>query len=55
MSAGSVGEYFQLSITEMDLIIDEVTTAVKDWEKTARRLGISTSESDYMESAFRVF
>ena len=53
--ARSVGEYFQLSITEMALIIDEVTTAVKDWKKTARRLGISTSESDYMESAFRVF
>ena len=55
MSAGSVGEYFQLSKTEMELIINEVTTAVKDWKKTAKRLGISESESDYMESAFRVF
>jgi serine/threonine-protein kinase HipA len=52
--AKSVGEYFQLTLKEMDLIINEINTAVKDWGKVAQRIGISKNEIDYMEKAFRV-
>ena len=52
--ARSVGEYFQLSKTETERIIDEVTTAVRDWKKTAKGLGINKSETDYMERAFMI-
>jgi serine/threonine-protein kinase HipA len=52
--ARSVGEYFQLTVKEMDLIINEIIAVVKDWNKIAKRVGISKNEMDYMERAFRV-
>jgi len=53
-SARSVGGCFQLTTKEMDLIIDEITSAVKDWKKIAQKLGISMNEINYMERAFKV-
>lgn len=38
----------------MDLIINEVTSAVKDWKKIAQKIGIPISEINYMEGAFRI-
>lgn len=52
--ARSVGEYFQLAVKEMDLIINEINSAVKDWKKVAQKTRISMNEMDYMERAFRV-
>jgi serine/threonine-protein kinase HipA len=52
--AKSVGEYFQLSLKEMDVIMDEVKPAVKGWIKTAQQTGIPKNEIDYMERAFRI-
>ena len=52
--ARSVGEYFQLTKKEMDVIINEVASAVKDWKKVAQKIGITKSEIDYMERAFRI-
>jgi len=52
--ARSVGEYFQLTAKEMDLIINEINSAVRDWKKIALKVGISKNEMDYMERAFRV-
>ena len=38
----------------MDLIIKEVKTAVQDWDKVAKEIGISRSERLLMSSAFNV-
>lgn len=52
--AKSVGEYFKLKPKEMDLIIKEVKSAVKDWDKVAKEIGISRSERLLMSSAFNL-
>ena len=52
--AKSVGEYFRLSATEMDAIIDEVLTAVQNWREIASKLGIARSEQELMQGAFRI-
>ena len=46
--ARSVGDFFQLTKMEMDLIINEVTSAVKDWKNLAQKIGISKSEIEYI-------
>lgn len=51
--AKSVGEYFQLSNSDMNQIIGEVHNAVKVWNKLAREIGLSRKEQDLMASAFR--
>ena len=51
--AKSVGDYFQLSNREMDKITDEVTSVVKQWQKTAHEIGISRQEQELMHGAFR--
>jgi serine/threonine-protein kinase HipA len=51
--AKSVGEYFQLSDTEMNTIITEVKMAVSGWENIAREIGISRAEQELMRAAFR--
>ena len=51
--AKSVGEYFQLSVAEMNTIITEVKTAVSDWKNIAREIGISRAEQELMSGAFR--
>jgi serine/threonine-protein kinase HipA len=51
--AKSVGEYFQLSDTEMNTIITEVKMAVSGWGNIAREIGISRAEQELMRAAFR--
>jgi len=51
--AKSVGLYFRLSEKEMDEIMDEVLSAVADWQKAAKEIGISRNEITQMSGAFR--
>ena len=50
--AKSVGEYFRLSESEMETIIEEVLTVVSDWKSVAKQIGIPNKEQLLMESAF---
>lgn len=50
--AKSVGEFFRLSENEMNTIIEEVTTVVKDWKSIAKQIGITNKEQLLMEAAF---
>lgn len=52
--ARSVGEYFQLSVTQMDAVIDQVLTSVSQWQKVARRIGIPQNEVELMHGAFNL-
>jgi len=52
--AKSVGEYFRLNNEEMETIINEVLTVVKDWKKVAAQIGIPSKEQQLMEGAFNV-
>lgn len=52
--AKSVGEYFRLSRTQMDSIIQEVTTVVSQWKELATKTGIPRSEQELMEKAFKL-
>lgn len=51
--AKSVGEYFQLNVKQMDKILKEVKSAVKNWKAEANKIGISRAEQALMENAFR--
>lgn len=51
--AKSVGEYFQLTDSEMEIIISEVKKAVSNWKIIAQDIGIPKSEQEIMASAFR--
>ncbi|MBP2834223.1 type II toxin-antitoxin system HipA family toxin [Aquimarina sp. U1-2] len=51
--AKSVGEYFRLSESEMEIILSEVFAAVKDWKRVAERIGIKRSEIELMAGAFK--
>lgn len=51
--AKSVGEYFRLSEEEMNTILDEVLSIVKDWKTIAREMGIKNAEIELMAGAFR--
>ncbi|WP_130855686.1 type II toxin-antitoxin system HipA family toxin [Olivibacter jilunii] len=50
--AYSVGDFFQLSKSEMDEIVSEVTASVETWEKLAEEHGISRRERELMAPAF---
>lgn len=50
--AKSVGNYFRLSVNEMDAIIAEVVRTVSGWKKLANEIGISRAEQELMEPAF---
>ena len=50
--AKSVGIYFQLNNTEMNQIIQEVTSAVVSWKRIAKTLSIAAGEMDLMAPAF---
>lgn len=50
----SVGEYFRLGKEEMNTILDEVLSVVKDWKTIAREIGIKNAEIALMAGAFRV-
>ncbi len=51
--AKSVGEFFRLSESEMDAIIEEVVNVVKDWKVVAKQIGIPNKEQRLMEPAFK--
>ncbi|MBS9461046.1 type II toxin-antitoxin system HipA family toxin [Flagellimonas sp. 389] len=51
--AKSVGEYFRLSESEMETILDEVLSVVKNWKDVAKGIGIKNAEIELMEGAFR--
>lgn len=50
--AKSVGIYFRLSEKEMETILDEVLTVVKDWKSMAQQIGIKNQEIELMAGAF---
>ncbi|OGT60937.1 MAG: toxin HipA [Gammaproteobacteria bacterium RIFCSPHIGHO2_12_FULL_45_12] len=52
--AKDVAEYFRIKPDRADEIINEVISAVKNWQKEANALGISTSEQERMSRAFRI-
>ncbi|WP_179367613.1 type II toxin-antitoxin system HipA family toxin [Winogradskyella forsetii] len=51
--AKSVGIYFRLSEKEMQTILNEVLTVVKDWKSMAQQIGIKNQEIELMEGAFK--
>ncbi len=51
--AKSVGQYFRLSDNEMETILDQVLSAVKDWKNVANKIGIKSAEIELMAGAFR--
>ena len=51
--AKSVGDFFRLNHSEMENIINEVFTSVKQWKEIAYKIGISRSEQELMQAAFR--
>lgn len=52
--AKSVGDFFRLDQSEMNRILNEVFNSVKQWREIANTIGISRSEQELMQSAFRV-
>ena len=50
--AKSVGTYFRLTEKQMDNIIKEVFSAVKNWKGIAEQIGISRAEQELMTKAF---
>mgnify|MGYP000915464499 CR=1 FL=1 len=53
--AKSVGEYFRLTNTQMNNIIQQVTTVVNSWKRIAVSIGISKAEIELMSAAFKNF
>jgi len=51
--AKSVGDYFLLNNTAMNVIIKEVSSVVSGWENEAKKINISRNEIQLMKSAFR--
>ncbi|MAZ26694.1 MAG: toxin HipA [Cytophagaceae bacterium] len=51
--AKSVGEYFRLSEEEMQTILEEVLSVVRDWKDVAKKIGIKNAEIELMQGAFR--
>ena len=49
----SVGMYLRLDETGMNHI-DEVRSAVSDWQRLASEIGISRAEQTLMSSAFKI-
>jgi len=50
--AKSVGLFFRLTPSQMETIIREVLTTVRNWKSIAKQIGISRVEMDFMNSAF---
>ena len=50
----SVGEYFQLTKNEMEIIVEEIKVAVSNWRTIAHEIGISRAEQELMSAAFRL-
>jgi serine/threonine-protein kinase HipA len=51
--AKSVGKYFRLSENEMENILSDVWSVVKDWKQVAVEIGIKNREVEIMGAAFR--
>ena len=51
--AKSVGEFFRLDEKQMEIIIVEVLNSVGRWKDLANRIGISKTEQELMEGAFK--
>lgn len=51
--AKSVGEYFRLNPADMENIVSEVKSVVKDWRQVATEIGIKNKEIEIMAGAFR--
>ena len=51
--AKRVGEFFQLTDGEMEIIIEKIKTVVSGWKKIARKIGISRTEQELMSAAFK--
>ena len=49
----SVGQYFQLTLPEMKVILEQVKSVVGNWRKVATQIGIAKQEQNLMEAAFR--
>lgn len=52
--AKSVGEYFRLNNNQMNEIINQVMSVVSHWKEIAKDIGISRSEQELMEKAFKI-
>ena len=52
--AMSVIGYFDLSAKEAKNILVEISEAVASWKKTAKQLGINSTEITRMASAFQI-
>lgn len=50
--AKSVGEYFRLNNSQMEVIIQEVLEVISKWKTFANEIGIPRSEQELMEKAF---
>jgi serine/threonine-protein kinase HipA len=50
----TVAEYFRLTSIEAQTSLSKVLQVVRSWEKTAKQLGISRSEIEVMQPAFRI-
>jgi serine/threonine-protein kinase HipA len=50
--AKNVGEFFMLRSDQMDEIVLQVKSVVKNWRNIATEIGISRKEQELMESAF---
>ncbi|MDX2247276.1 MAG: HipA domain-containing protein [Bacteroidia bacterium] len=51
--AMSIGEYYNLTPSDMKKILEEVKKSVSEWRWVAKDLGISRQEQEDMSSAFR--
>ena len=51
--AKSVGQYFQLTLPQMDTIIEEVIAPVRNWRTIANEIGIARAEQELMAGVFR--
>lgn len=51
--AKSVGEYFKLNEKQMDEILKDIKTSVKNWKTEAAKIGISKAEITLMSAAFK--
>jgi len=51
--AKSVGEHFQLSLQDMNDILQKITTVVKTWRSVAEKIRIPRSAQELMGAAFR--
>ena len=51
--AESVGEYFMLNASQMNDILTQIRSVVKDWRICANAIGIPKQEQDRMHPAFQ--